>query len=127
MNERELAIIKTVSEAFGEALSSLQESFVKQLGQQQQAFDERFSQLSKSLQEVIDTPGPDMAALAHAAAALVHVPEPPVLPDIHALVSAAVEAIPAPEPIKSITAEDMRPTLEQLVKEAVAFTAVQAA
>jgi hypothetical protein len=120
MNERELAIIKTVSEAFGEALSSLQESFVKQLGQQQQAFDERFSQLSKSLQEVIDTPGPDMAALAHAAAALVHVPEPPALPDIHALVSAAVEAIPAPEPIKSITAEDMRPTLEQLVKEAVA-------
>lgn len=120
MNEREMAIIKTVSEAFGEALSSLQESFDKQMSVQQQAFEERFSQLSKSLQDLIDTPGPDMTALARAAASLVTVPELPVMPDFDALVTAAVEAIPVPEPAKSLTPEDVQPLLERLLKEVVA-------
>lgn len=127
MNERELAIIKTVSEAFGEALSSLQESFTKQLEQQQQAFDEKFSGLTKSLQEVIDSPGPDLSAIASEAAALVPAPEIPQLPDIESLVASAVHALPTPEPGKSVSPEDVQPMLEQLVKTAVSEIKVPAA
>ncbi|WP_279047242.1 phage gp6-like head-tail connector protein [Cedecea davisae] len=120
MNERELAIIKTVSETFGEALSSLQESFAKQLDVQRQAFEERFSQLNKSLQEIVDSPDPDLSTIAREAAAMVPAPEIPELPDIDAMVASAVQALPAPAPGKSISPEDVQPMLEQMVKDAVA-------
>ncbi|XUA20712.1 phage gp6-like head-tail connector protein [Citrobacter sp. OP27] len=119
MNERELAIIKTVSETFGEALSSLQESFAKHLEQQRQEFEERFSRLSKSMQEMVDSPGPDLSAIARDAAALVPAPEIPELPDINALVVSAVQALPAPAAGKSVTVDDVKPMLEKLVKTAV--------
>jgi hypothetical protein len=127
MNDRELAIIKAVTEELGGALSSLRDSFAKQLEQQQQVFDEKFSGPSKSLQEIADSPGPDLSAIARDAATLVPAPEIPELPDIDALVTAAVQALPAPPPGKSVSPEDVQPMLEQLVKTAVSEIKVPAA
>ncbi|WP_455424908.1 phage gp6-like head-tail connector protein [Dryocola sp. LX212] len=127
MNDRELAIIKAVTEEISGVLSLLRESFAKQLEQQQQAFEEKFSCLSKSLQEIVDSPEPDLSAIAREAAALVPEPEIPDLPDIDALVASAVQALPAPAPGKSVSPEDVQPMLEQLVKTAVSEIKVPAA
>ncbi|QOF71466.1 hypothetical protein IG197_27620 [Aminobacter sp. SR38] len=43
----------------------------------------------------------------------------PEMPDIAALVSGAVAALPAPQDGKSVTAEDLRPLVEQCVAKAV--------
>lgn len=119
MNERELAIIKTVSEEFGAAMTSLQESFEKQMQEQQRAFEEKISTLTMEVQQINDAPGPDITALAKEAAALILVPEVPKLPDIDTLVKEAAAKLPAPEPGKSVTPEDIKPMIAQLVKEAV--------
>lgn len=118
MNERELAIIKAVSEELGAVLSELRESFERQLNERDKAFEEKLSSLSTSLNS--DVPEPDISALASEVAALIPAPEVPKLPDIDALVAEAVAALPAPQPGKSVTAEDVKPLLEQMVKAAVA-------
>ncbi|MEG0230610.1 MAG: phage gp6-like head-tail connector protein [Hafnia sp.] len=118
MNERELAIIKAVSEEFGSALSELRENFEKQLNERDKALEEKLSSLSTSLKS--DVQEPDISALASEVAALIPAPELPQLPDVDALVAEAVAALPAPEPGKSVTAEDVKPLLEQMVKAAIA-------
>lgn len=118
MNERELAIIKAVSEEFGAALSELRESFEKQLKERDKAFEEKLSSLSTSLKS--DVQEPDISALASEVAAIIPAPEAPQLPDINALVAEAVAALPAPQPGKSVTTEDVKPLLEQMVKAALA-------
>lgn len=120
MNEREIEILKAITEEFSIALSDLKMDFAKQLEEQQKAFEEKLSSLSKSVDELKEVAEPDVSALAREAAALVQVPELPSIPDIPTMVSDAVAALPAPEPVKSITSEDVRPMLEKLVKEAVA-------
>lgn len=120
MNERELSIVKTITEEFSTVLAGLKNDFAKQLEDQQKAFEEKFSSLSKSVEELKETTEPDVSALAREAAALVQVPELPAMPDIPTMVNDAVAALPAPEPAKSITPEDVKPMLEKLVKEAVA-------
>lgn len=46
-------------------------------------------------------------------------PVAPELPDIPALVAEAVAAIPAPEPSKSVTLDDVRPLVEEAAQKAV--------
>ncbi len=55
-------------------------------------------------------------------AAIAHLPAPtaPELPDITAMVSDAVAAIPAPRDGKSVTVDDVTPVLQELVSKAVA-------
>ncbi|WP_419185293.1 phage gp6-like head-tail connector protein, partial [Obesumbacterium proteus] len=62
---------------------------------------------------------PLLEQMVKAAVAALPVPEAPQLPDVDALVANAVGALPAPEPGKSVTAEDVKPLLEQMVKAAV--------
>jgi hypothetical protein len=120
MNEREIEILKVITEEFSAVLSGIKMDFAKQLEDQQKAFEEKLSSLSQSVDELKEASEPDVSALAREAAALVQVPELPAMPDIPLMVSDAVAALPAPEPAKSITPEDVRPMLEKLVKEAVA-------
>lgn len=107
MNERELAIIKAVSEEFGSALSELRENFEKQLNERDKALEEKLSSLSTSLKS--DVQEPDISALVSEVAALIPAPELPQLPDVDALVAEAVAALPAPEPTKG---EDGRDALQ---------------
>ncbi|WPU24509.1 phage gp6-like head-tail connector protein [Cedecea neteri] len=120
MNERELAILNVVSKEFGAALSSLRESFEKQLEDQRNEFEQKYSSLEQALNNIKGAPGIDVASLASEAAALIQLPEPLQLPDIGAMVSAAVAELPPAEPGKSVTAEDVKPLLEQMVKATVA-------
>ena len=120
MNERELAIVKMISEEFSLVLSSLKDDFSQQISDQKKAFEEKLSSLDQLIKEFKDADGPDLTALARQAAALVETPELPEMPNIGEMVNQAVAALPAPEPAKSITPEDVRPMIEDLVKEAVA-------
>lgn len=120
MNERELAMLNVVSKEFGAALSSLRESFEKQLEDQRNELEQKYSYIEQALNNIKDAPGIDVASLASEAAALIKLPEPPQLPDIVAMVSAAVAELPPAESGKSVTTEDVKPMLEQMVKAAVA-------
>lgn len=120
MNERELAMLNVVSKEFGAALSSLRESFEKQLEDQRNEFEQKYSSIEQALNNIKDAPGIDVASLASEAAALIQLPEPPQLSDIGAMVSAAVAELLPAESGKSVTTEDVKPMLEQMVKAAVA-------
>ncbi|HEY9260189.1 hypothetical protein [Chitinophaga sp.] len=120
MNERELAMLNVVSKEFGAALSSLRESFEKQLEAQRNEFEQKYSSLELAMSNLKEAPGIDVASLACEAAALIQLPEPPQIPDIGAMVTAVVAALPPGEPGKSVTVDDVKPMLEQMVKAAVA-------
>lgn len=120
MNERELAMLNVVSKEFGAALSSLRESFEKQLEAQRNEFEQKYSSLELAMSNLKEAPGIDVASLACEAATLIQLPEPPQIPDIDAMVTAAVAALPPGEPGKSVTVDDVKPMLEQMVKAAVA-------
>jgi hypothetical protein len=47
-------------------------------------------------------------------------PEPPVFPDIPAMVAEAVKAIPAPQDGRSVTVEELSPLVQETVEKAVA-------
>lgn len=127
MNERELAMLNAVSEEFGAALASLRESFEKQIEDQRNEFEQKYTSLYQDMRNLKDAPGIDVASLASEAAALIQLPDLPQVPDIGAMVTAAVAELPPAEPGKSVTAEDVKPMLEQMVKTAVAEIPMPAA
>lgn len=61
----------------------------------------------------------DVESLRKAIAAI-PAPVEPVLPDIPAMVAEAVAALPAPEPGKSVTLDDVRPMVEEAAQKAIA-------
>lgn len=120
MNERELAIIKTVCEEFCSAMEKIKEALEEKVTEHAKTVNEAISQLSLAVKKIEEAPGVNVSELAIAAAALVEIPKIPELPNIGELVNEAVAALPTPEPAKSILPEDLNPLLEQLVKDAIA-------
>lgn len=119
MNERELSLIRALGEEFSEALSELRESFRKSLGDHVKATEEKLAALTKEVSTLKNTTAPDFTAQLADAVASLPAPKIPELPDIGAMVSEAVAALPPAQDGKSVTPEDVRPLLQELVTAAV--------
>ena len=119
MNERELSLIRALGEEFSEALSELRESFRKSLGDHVKATEEKLAALTKEVSTLKNTTAPDFTAQLASAVASLPAPKIPELPDIGAMVSEAVAALPPAQDGKSVTPEDVRPLLQELVTAAV--------
>ncbi|WP_323087521.1 phage portal protein [Klebsiella variicola] len=119
MNERELSLIRALGEEFSQALSELRESFDKSLNDYQQRTEEKLTLLSQEVMSLKDTTALNITAQLADAVASIPAPKIPELPDIGAMVSEAVAALPLPQDGKSVTPEDLRPLLQELVTAAV--------
>ncbi|HFE2913960.1 TPA: phage gp6-like head-tail connector protein [Klebsiella pneumoniae] len=119
MNERELSLIRALGEEFSEALSELRESFRKSLGGHVKETEEKLAALTKEVSTLKNTTAPDFTAQLADAVASLPAPKIPELPDIGAMVSEAVAALPPAQDGKSVTPEDVRPLLQELVTAAV--------
>ena len=119
MNERELSLIRALGEEFSEALSELRESFRKSLVDHVKETEEKLAALTKEVSTLKDTTAPDFTAQLADAVATLPAPKIPELPDIGAMVSEAVAALPPAQDGKSVTPEDVRPLLQELVTAAV--------
>ncbi|ROJ58274.1 phage portal protein [Escherichia coli] len=129
MTERELSIIRALGEEFSTVLADLQRTFEGKMASQAQAFEEKLTSLSAVLQKhvTVDEVRPVLQAMVDDAVGAIPVPrdgrdyDPDVLQQA---VNDAVANIPQPADGKSLTPDDVRPMLEQMVKEAVANIAV---
>lgn len=131
MNERDMSLLKAVSEAVKDQLSALKKSheaamaghaaeikalkgIIEQL--QHAAPDEEA--IAKSVVAMIEVPAapelPDIGQMVKDAVADIPVPEAPALPDIDAMIQKSVAAIHLPQP-------DPLPDIEQMVKDAVSL------
>ncbi|VVK76262.1 Carbohydrate binding domain [Klebsiella pneumoniae] len=119
MNERELSLIRALGEEFSETLSELRESFRKSLGDHVKETEEKLAALTKEVSTLKNTTAPDFTAQLADAVASLPAPKIPELPDIGAMVSEAVAALPPAQDGKSVTPEDVRPLLQELVTAAV--------
>ncbi len=123
MNERELSIIRALGEEFATVLADLQRTFEEKMSAQAQAFEEKLASLSALLQKhvTVDEVSPVLQAMVDDAVGAIPLPrdgrdyDPEVLKQA---VNDAVAKIPVPADGKSITPDDVRPMLEQMVKEA---------
>ncbi|HHR5552155.1 TPA: phage gp6-like head-tail connector protein [Klebsiella aerogenes] len=120
MNERELSLIKVLGEEFGQVLAEMRDSFSKALQDQREEYEERLTRLAKQVEEISNAPAPDFESMVKAEIAKLPMPAAPELPDIAAMVSEAVTAIPAPRDGKSVTVDDVTPVLQELVSKAIA-------
>ncbi len=124
MTERELSIIRALGEEFSTVLADLQRTFEGKMASQAQAFEEKLTSLSAVLQKhvTVDEVRPVLQAMVDDAVGAIPVPrdgrdyDPDVLQQA---VNDAVANIPQPADGKSLTPDDVRPMLEQMVKEAV--------
>ena len=119
MNERELSLIRALGEEFSQALSELRESFRKSLGDHLKATEEKLAALTKEVSTLKDTTALNITAQLADAVASIPAPKIPELPDIGAMVSEAVATLPLPQDGKSVTPEDLRPLLQELVTATV--------
>ena len=130
MNERDMSLLKAVSEAVKEQLTAVQQRYETALAEQA----EEINRL-KSLVEQYQQSAPDEQAIADLVLAKIEVPAAPVLPDIELMVKDAVAEIPVPElPVlpdidcmiqRAVSAievpqPDPLPDIAQMVKDAVA-------
>ncbi|WP_336998795.1 phage gp6-like head-tail connector protein [Pantoea agglomerans] len=129
MNERDMSLLKAVSEAVKEQLFAVQKRYETALTEQAEVINRLKSQVEECQQSVPDEQAiadlvlakiyvpaapalPDIAQMVKDEVAEIPVPESPVLPDIDGMIQRAVSAIvvPQPEPL---------PDIMQMVKDAV--------
>ncbi|KAA6040524.1 phage gp6-like head-tail connector protein [Pantoea sp. F_11] len=120
MNERELSLIKALGEEFGLVLREMRNDFEERLQEHKGATEQCLRQLANDIQSLKDAPEPDFAPLVASALSAITPPEPPPLPDVAAMVGEAIAALPRPQDGTSVTIDDVRPMLEELVSIAVA-------
>ncbi|WP_338506854.1 hypothetical protein VRB95_06410 [Erwinia aphidicola] len=131
MNERDMSLLKAVSEAVKEQLSALKKSHEAAMAEQAaeiKALKGIIEQLqhaapdeeaiAKSVLAMIEVPAapelPDIGQMVKEAVDQIEVPAAPELPDIDAMIQKSVEAIQLPQP-------DPLPDIEQMVKDAVSL------
>lgn len=130
MNERDMSLLKAVSEAVKEQLSAIHTRYETALSQQSDEINRLRALVEKSEQSAPDEQAiaasvlaqitipaapvlPDIAQMVKDAVAEIPVPNSPVLPDIESMVQRAVSAIKVPQP-------EPLPDIAQMVKDAVA-------
>lgn len=130
MNERDMSLLKAVSEAVKEQLSAIHTRYETALSQQSDEINRLRALVEKSEHSAPDEQAiaasvlaqitipaapvlPDIAKMVKDAVAEIPVPDSPVLPDIESMVQRAVSAIKVPQP-------EALPDIAQMVKDAVA-------
>lgn len=130
MNERDMSLLKAVSEAVKEQLSAIQTRYETALSQQSDEIKRLSALVEQSRQSAPDEKAiaasvlaqitipaapelPDIAQMVKEAVAEIPVPESPVLPDIDGMIQRALSAIQVPQP-------EPLPDIAQMVKDAVA-------
>ncbi|WP_277977391.1 hypothetical protein [Pantoea endophytica] len=111
MNERDMSLLKAVSEAVKEQLSALQENYSSALKEQ----SDELSRL-KNLVEEYKQSAPEFDSVVKAVLAKITVPAAPELPDIGRMVKDAVAEIPVPV----APAPPELPDIVKMVRDAVA-------
>ncbi|WP_244879838.1 phage gp6-like head-tail connector protein [Rahnella inusitata] len=124
MNERELSLVKAIGDELNSAISSLRDEFSKSLELHKKSFNEALLQIKNSVDQLPIEEKTDLEQMVSAAVSsaisAIPAPESPELPDISLMVSEAVSKLPTPEDGKSITADDVKPMLQEMVNAAVA-------
>ncbi|RKT93915.1 UNVERIFIED_ORG: hypothetical protein C7432_0337 [Pantoea allii] len=130
MNERDMSLLKAVSEAVKEQLAAIHTRYEAAMSQQSDEIKRLNDLVEQSRQSApnekaiansvlakIEVPAapvlPDIAQMVKDAVAEIPAPDSPVLPDIESMVQRAVSAIKVPQP-------EPLPDIAQMVKDAVA-------
>ncbi|WP_333610129.1 phage gp6-like head-tail connector protein [Pantoea piersonii] len=108
MNERDMSLLKAVSEAVKEQLSAVQLRYETALAAQAEEIKRLAGLVEKCQQSV-----PDEEAIAQSVINQIEIPAAPVLPDINQMVKDAVGELKAPE-------APALPDIEGMVRDAVA-------
>ena len=120
MNDRDLSIIRVITEEFSQALIGFKADFDKQLEQQRETFTQGLTELKEAFTGINPMTADDVKLVVESAVKALPTTEVPALPDLTKMVSEAVAALPVPADGKSITPDDIRPLLKELVENAVA-------
>lgn len=111
MNERDMSLLKVISEAFKEQLSAMQQRYEKAVEAQAREISEL-----KALVKECQSSMPSEQAISASVLASINIPTAPALPDIGKMVMDAVEKIPAPVAIEP----PALPNIGEMVRAAVA-------
>lgn len=123
MNERELSLIKALGEEFGAAIKKLADDFQQALGKTASNLEKQIEELRKSIPEVQPVEIPDVSKMVAEAVSAIELPKAPELPDFsqsiadaaESAVKQALESLPKPKDGKSVSAEDLRSLVEEVV------------
>ena len=119
MNERELSLIKALGEEFGEAIKKIADDFKKALDEMEIGLQKQMEEIRQSIPEFQPVDIPDFSKMVADAVSAIELPKAPEMPDVKQIVndavSDAVKHIRIPEDGKSVTAEDLRPMVEEVV------------
>ena len=123
MNERELSLIQALGEEFGAAIQKMADDFQKALEKTASNFERQIEDLRNSIPEAQTVELPDISRMVSDAVSAIELPAPKEFPDINQLVNDAVsgavkqitESIRIPEDGKSVTVEELRPLVEEVV------------
>ncbi|CAI1701407.1 Uncharacterised protein [Serratia proteamaculans] len=119
MNDRDLSIIRVMTEEFSQALLGFKADFDKQLEQQRETFTQGLTELKEAFAGINPMTADDVKLVVENAVKALPPTEVPVLPDVSKMVSEAVAALPVPADGKSLTQDDIRPLLKEMVEDAV--------
>lgn len=123
MNERELSLIKALGEEVGEAIKKLADDFQQALEKTASNMEKQLEELRLSIPEVQPVEIPDVSKMVAEAVSTIELPKAPELPDFsqsiadaaESAVKQALESLPKPKDGKSVSAEDLRSLVEEVV------------
>ncbi|NNS63396.1 phage gp6-like head-tail connector protein [Escherichia coli] len=123
MNERDLSLIKALGEEFGAAIQKMADDFQQALEKTASNLEKQLEELRRSIPEVQPVEIPDVSKMVSEAVSAIELPKAPELPDLsqsitdaaQSAVKQALESLPKPKDGKSVSAEDLRSLVEEVV------------
>ncbi|EPF3218146.1 phage gp6-like head-tail connector protein [Enterobacter hormaechei] len=127
MNERELSLIKALGEEFGAAIRKMADDFQQALEKTASNLEKQLEELRESIPEVQTVEIPDVSKMVAEAVSAIELPKAPELPDFsqsiadaaESAVKQALESLPKPKDGKSVSAEDLRLLVEEVVAASI--------
>lgn len=123
MNERELSLIKALGEEFGEVIKKMADDFQQALEKTAINLEKQMEELRQSIPEFKPVEIPDVSKMVADAVSAIELPKAPEISDFNQIIYDATERavkqafgeIPVPKDGKSVTVDDLRPLVEQVV------------
>lgn len=123
MNERELSLIKALGEEFGSAIQKMADDFQQALEKTASNLEKQLEEVRQSIPEFQPVEIPDVSKMVADAVSEIELPKAPELPDLNQIIAdatesavkQAVESIPVPKDGKSVTVDDLRPLVKEVV------------
>lgn len=123
MNERELSLIKALGEEFGAAIKKMADDFQQALEKTASNLEKQLEEVRQSIPEFQPVEIPDVSKMVADAVSEIELPKAPELPDLNQIIADAAksavkqvfESIPVPKDGKSVTVDDLRPLVEEVV------------